>query len=567
MSKDVMANSRFAFNPVGIDIRRSTFRRPFTHKTTFDAGKLIPIYCDEVLPGDTRSFDVSQVTRMTTPITPVMDNAYLDIQAYFVPMRLVWEHTKEFFGENTSSYWTPGVEYTIPQVTAPSGGWAVGTIADYLGIPTGVGNISVNALMFRGVALVYNEWFRDENVQSPLYVNKDDTTIAGSNGSTYVTDVQKGGIPPQVAKFHDYFTSALPAPQKGPSVLLPLGDAAPVSVAGTGKGLGLVGTNIGSSEIGYASVVSGGNNISGYKSSGVQNVGTTGLSNWAGSSGAIGVSSDPAKSGLSGIADLSNATAATINELRQAFQIQRLYEKDARGGTRYIELLKSHFGVTGSDARLQRPEFLGGKRVPITMSEVAQTSSTDSTSPQGNVAAFSKTTSMDNLFNKSFEEHGYLYIFVCVRTDNTYQQGLEKMWSRKRRFDFYWPALANLGEQPILNKEIYAQGSNVVDSNGNVVDEQVFGYQEAWADYRYKPSRVSGKMRSNASGTLDVYHYADSFNSLPTLSSAFINAGSQNVARTLAVQNEPQFIMDFAAMDKATRAMPMYSVPGLIDHN
>ena len=237
MSKDILADSRFAFNPIDIDIRRSTFKRPFDHKTTFNAGELIPVYCDEVLPGDTRSFDVSQITRMTTPILPVMDNAYLDIAAYFVPMRLLWDHAKNFFGENTASYWTPGVEYTIPQLTAPSGGWSIGSLADYLGIPTGVGNISVNALPFRGVALIYNEWYRDENVQSPLYVNKDDTTLAGSNGSTYITDVQKGGMPPKVAKFHDYFTSALPAPQKGPSVLLPLGDTAPV--IGNGMTIGV----------------------------------------------------------------------------------------------------------------------------------------------------------------------------------------------------------------------------------------------------------------------------------------------------------------------------------------
>lgn len=558
MSKDILTDSRFAVNPVDLEMRRSTFNRPFGHKTTFDAGKLIPIYCDEVLPGDTRSIDVSQVTRMTTPILPVMDNAYLDIAAYFVPMRLVWDHTKEFFGENTSTYWTPQVEYTVPQVTAPTGGWAEGTIADYLGIPTKVSGLSVNALPFRSVALVYNEWYRDQNVQSPLYVNKDDTTIAGSNGNSYVTDLQKGGMPVPVAKFHDYFTSCLPAPQKGPSVLLPLGDSAPVSVYGNGKTLGL--TN-GSGNYGitffqsYSRIQPNSNALD-------KNVGTTGYTdgqNTPSNGQAMGLSTNANLSGITGTADLSSATAATINQLREAFQIQRLYEKDARGGTRYIELIKSHFGVTGSDARLQRPEFLGGKRVPISMDQVLQTSSTDTTSPQGNVAAYSLTGSYDNLFNKSFEEHGYLLVFVYVRTDNTYQQGLERMWSRKRRFDFYWPTLANLGEQAVLNKEIYATGTSQ--------DDEVFGYQEAWADYRYKPSRVSGKMRSNATGTLDAYHYASSFSSLPTLSSTFINAGKENVQRTLAVQDEPQFIIDFAAFDKATRVMPMYSIPGLIDHN
>ena len=550
MSKDVLENSRFAVNPVDIDIRRSTFNRPFTHKTTFNAGKLIPLYWDEVLPGDTRSIDISQVTRMTTPILPVMDNAYIDFAAYFVPMRLVWEHTKEFFGENTSTYWTPSVTYTIPQVTSPSGGWNVGTIADYMGIPTGVANLSVSALPFRAYALIYNEWYRDQNVQTPLYLIKGDSTTTGSNGNTYVNDVYKGGEPVPVAKFHDYFTSCLPAPQKGPAVNLPLGTTAPV--VGNGKALGLSnGSNNyvpkqgGSSSIDLGAFVTA-------------SLPTTTSGTAASTNQAFGVTTDATKSGL--IADLSTATAATINQLREAFQIQRLYEKDARGGTRYRELIHSHFGVTSSDARMQVPEFLGGKRIPINMTQVAQTSSTDSVSPQGNVAAFSLTGSSDNLFVKSFEEHGFIFIMGYVRTDNTYQQGLERSWSRTRRFDYYWPTLANLGEQAVLNKEIYCQGNSTTDN-------QVFGYQEAWADYRYKPSRVSGKMRSSATGTLDAYHYASNFSSLPTLSANFINESDANVQRTLAVSGEPQFIIDFAVRDKATRVMPMYSIPGLVDHH
>lgn len=539
-----------------IDIKRSVFDRSTQHKTTFNAGQLIPLLCDEVLPGDTFSVNTSSVIRMTTPIHPTMDNLYADIYYYYVPSRILWEHFEEFNGSNEDTFWTQPTEYEIPQIDSPTGGWSKGTIADYLGIPTGVtlkDDYSVNHLPFRGVVKVWNDWFRDQNLQTPAFLDTGDSVTTGSNGSNYISDAIGGGMPLPVAKYHDYFTSALPEPQKGPDVLLPLGESAPV--VGNGTALGLTnGTNnygIQFDNNAYARLYTG---VYG-TAVGSANVGTAvGSDNKT-----LGITEDPTKSGM--VADLSTATAAKVTELRQAFAIQRLYERDARGGTRYTEIVKSHFGVSSPDGRLQRSEYLGGKRVPINVTQVVQTSSTDSVSPQGNTAAFSLTGDVSDSFTKSFTEHGYLFCFVCVRNENTYQQGIERMWSRKRRFDFYWPALANLSEQAILNKEIYAQGT--------AEDDEVFGYQEAWAEYRYKPSRVSGAFRSNYSTSLDSWHYADYYDSLPVLSDTFIRGSKTNVDRTLAVQSsvEDQFIADFYFNIKSVRPMPVYSVPGLIDHN
>lgn len=533
-----------------IDIKRSVFDRSTQHKTTFNAGQLIPILCDEVLPSDTFVLSTSFVIRMSTPIYPTMDNLYADIYFYYVPSRLLWEHWEEFNGSNEDTYWTQPTEYEIPQIESPSGGWIKGTIADYLGIPTNVtlqDDHSVNHLPFRGVVKVWNDWFRDQNLQTPAYLDLGDSVTSGSNGTNYISDAIAGGMPLPVAKFHDYFTSALPAPQKGPDVLLPLGERAEVytgevrSIAGRSTPL----------KWSYSDDVL----VTSPTGLGINNEGSTSRN----SQNTIVNNEVYVPNNL--YADLSEATAATITQLRQAFAIQRLYERDARGGTRYTEILKSHFGVSSPDGRLQRSEYLGGKHVPINIVQVVQTSSTDSVSPQGNTAAFSLTGYSSDSFIKSFTEHGYLFGFVCVRNENTYQQGIERMWSRKRRFDFYWPALANLSEQAILNKEIYAQGTSE--------DDEVFGYQEAWAEYRYKPSRVSGAFRSNYQTSLDSWHYADYYESLPVLSDAFIRGSKTNIDRTLAVQSsvEDQFFADFYFNMKSARPMPVYSVPGLIDHN
>lgn len=535
--------SHFAENPVSLDIQRSKFKRPFQHKTTMNAGELVPVYVDECLPGDTVSMKMSSLVRMSTPIFPVMDNAFIDYYFFFVPNRLVWEHWRDFCGENRTTFWEQPTEYQIPQITAPTGGWSKGTIADYFGIPTNVSNISVNALPFRALGLIWNEWFRNENTKQPCMVNTDDTNVTGSNGTNYITDVQLGGKCPNVAKYHDYFTSALPQPQKGPDVLMPLGNEAPV-IGKEGKALFFQYYDM-SSTSGNASVSS--------SSSG--NIMSTATDN----THALRLSSDP--NTISMYADLANATGATINQLRQAFAVQRFYEKCARGGTRYRELLKTMFGVTSPDARMQVPEYLGGTRIQINVDQVIQTSSTDNTSPQGNTAAYSLTTSHNDLFTKSFTEHGYIIGLACIRTDHTYQQGIERFWSRKSKFDFYWPTFANISEQAILNKEIYAQGT--------AVDDEVFGYQEPWAEYRYKPNRVSSAFRSNYAQTLDSWHYADYYEALPHLSSDWNDETKDNIDRTIAVSEEleDQFIADFYFNSDWVRPMPVYSVPGLIDHH
>lgn len=531
-----------------IDIKRSVFDRSTQHKTTFNAGQLIPIFCDEILPGDTFSGHISSVVRMTTPIHPTMDNLYADLYWYSVPVRILWEHWKEFNGENNDTFWTQETEYEVPQIDSPTGGWDKGTIADYLGVPTKItfqDEHSISHLPFRAVVKCWNDWFRDQNLQTPAFLDIGDSTTTGTNGTDYVSDAICGGMPLPVAKYHDYFTSCLPEPQKGPDVLLPLGTEAPVRW-GPDKANPNASTQLGN----YVT-------LEGYLVDNAYHTATYGISE-----DQVGKDERTRMTGFSGLnADLSEATAATISQLRQAFAVQRLYERDARGGTRYTEILKSHFGVSSPDGRLQRSEYLGGARIPINITQVVQTSSTDSVSPQGNTAAYSLTGDISASFTKSFTEHSILLCFVCVRNENTYQQGLERMWSRKRRFDFYWPALANISEQPVFNKEIYAQGT--------AEDDEVFGYQEAWAEYRYKPSRVSGAFRSNYAQTLDSWHYADYYDSLPVLGDDFIRSSKTNIDRTLAVQSnvEDQFIGDFYFNLKSVRPMPVYSVPGLIDHN
>lgn len=550
MNRNTQAH--FAINPTNLDISRSKFTRPSTHKTTFNTGDIIPIYVDEILPGDTCKMDMSALIRMSTPIYPVMDNAYCDFYWFFVPNRLVWEHWKEFNGENNTTFWEQTTEYEIPQTTSPSGGWTKGTIADYMGIPTLIENLSISSLPFRAYCLIYNEWFRDENLKQPAMINLDDTTQTGSNGNNEIQDAQLGGMPLHAAKYPDYFTTALPEPQKGPDVLLPLGTSAPI----TGE---------------IQNVIFGNETIN----EGSLRIKTTGDAPvyYRTSSGTA--TPDPTGSTLRILipdtkgnkitneltANLAEATGATINQLRQAFAVQRLYEKDARGGTRYTEIIRAHFGVVSPDARQQRPEYLGGHRIPINIQQVVQNSSTDDITPQGNVAAFSLTTNSEHTFTRSFTEHGLLLGLAVVRTDHTYQQGIDRMWSRKKRLDYYWPSLANIGEQAILNKEIYAQGTNA--------DEEAFGYQEAWAEYRYKPNRVSGAFRSNYKTTLDSWHYADYYTSQPILGSQWINETRANVNRTIAVQDqlEDQFLGDFFFKNTMVRPMPVYSIPGLIDHH
>lgn len=546
-------NTRFALNPTNLDIARSTFRRDHSVKLSFNVGDVIPFYVDEVLPGDTFQVKTSMVVRLQTLLTPMMDNLYLDTYFYFVPNRIVWQHWRELMGENTQSAWIPTVEFSVPQVSAPAGGWSIGSIADYMGVPTGVPRLLVNALPFRAYALIMNEWFRDENLSDPLNIPVDDATLGGSNGTNYITDVVKGGMPFKAAKFHDYFTSALPAPQKGPDVTIPVSGGSNYPVQTLSKeipGSPTAPLRVKTfDEMPY--------NVIGINKSTAPQPGSV----WASQNTPSGNADFFVPTNLWAIND-GSVSAATINQLRMAFQVQKLYEKDARGGTRYIEILKSHFGVTSPDARLQRPEYLGGNRIPVNINQVVQNSATqpDGT-PLGDTAAFSVTTDVHGDFIKSFVEHGFVIGVMVARYDHTYQQGLERFWSRKDRLDYYFPVFANIGEQPILNKEIYAQGT--------AQDDEVFGYQEAWADYRYKPSRVAGEMRSKAPASLDVWHLADEYTQLPKLSDAWIREDKTNVDRVLAVTSSVsnQMFADLYIQCKATRPMPVYSIPGLIDHH
>lgn len=533
------------------EAKRSSFLQEHSHKTTFSTGQIIPIYVDgDILPGDTVEMDVAEVVRGATPIFPVMDNAYLDIMFFFVPHRLVWEHWTAFWGENNVTYWEQPTEYEIPQVEAPSGGWTEGTLADYMGIPTKVGNISVGALQGRAYCKIFNDWFRDENLMQPTMFNTDETTLTGVNTGDPITDAQKLGLPLMACKAHDLFTASLPEPQKGPAVEIPLGSLAPVYAGDRNT---WADTDKKAMTFKY---VSSGNNVTGTAMTlGVDTDGTMNAAqNFTPYYGTV------TPDNL--YADLTRATGATINALRTAWAIQEFYERQASGGSRYIEFLSNIFAVKSSDARLQRAEYVGGTRIPINIDQVLQTSSTDAVSPQGNTGAFSATMGSDSLFTKSFEEHGTLMGIAIVRTEHTYQQGIPKQFLRKKWHDYYVPQFAELGELPLTNAELYAQGSTVVNPNtGKAYDEEVFGYQEAWADYRYKLNRVSGLMRSNATGTLDAWHYADDYNALPTLGSTWIRETDQNVARTMAVQNEPQWIADFFFKAKYVRPMPIYSRP------
>lgn len=513
------------------NIPRSSFDRSHGHKTTFDASKLIPIYVDEALPGDTFNMKMHGFARMATPIHPLMDNLHYDVQFFSIPVRLIWDNWQKFNGEQDS----PGdsTDYLVPQIIPST--FTTGTLADYFGIPIGVANLEINALHHRAYALTWNEWYRDQNLQPPVVLNKGD----GPDGGSVATMA-----PLPRGKRHDYFTSCLPWPQKGESSSVPLGDVAPIS------GLGFV--NTGTTQTNVTGVNETDGTSRTYPHSYQVDIASpAGANN-------LRVEVDATNSATPQIfADLSQATASTINQLRQAFAIQKLLERDARGGTRYIEMVKAHFGVTSPDLRATRPEFLGGGSTPINVTPIAQTSSTDTTTPQGNLSAFGTASVSGMGFTKSFTEHCILLGLCSVRGDITYSQGINKMFTRQTRYDYYWPALSTIGEQAVLNREIYATGT--------ASDDLVFGYQERYGEYRYKPSTITGKFRTNASGSLDAWHLSQYFVTQPLLNATFIEDKTP-VDRVVALPSEPNFILDTYFQLKCARPMPLYGVPGMLDH-
>ena len=555
--------SHFAELP-SIDIERSMFDRSSSHKTSFNVGELIPFFIDEVLPGDTFNVTTSAVVRLQTLLTPVMDNMYLDTYFFFVPNRIVWEHWKEFMGENTKSAWIPTTEYRIPTVNWPNptqgeaNGWNVGTIADYFGIPTGVRSgptCCPSALPFRAYALICDQWFRDQNVSDPLNIPLGDAGSPGSNGDNYITDIVKGGKPFKVAKYHDYFTSCLPGPQKSAAISL-FGDKigsgsytdsfVPVSTLPVIANPWIDGSSRYPLQIGWSN-----ENKTGAISSDTYN-----------NKAALWFKSSDVATGYTPINLWANVGAMqlSINELRLAFQLQKFFEKNARAGTRYREILKEHFSVSSPDSRMMIPEYLGGHRIPLQIHQIANQSQGESDF-LGDLGAMSNTSDVHDDFIKSFTEHGFVIGVCCVRYDHSYPQGLERFWTRQNSTDFYWPVFANIGEQPVYKYEICV-GDLEKDMN-------VFGYQEAWADYRFKPNRVSGEMRPGIQNSLASWHLSDYYTETPSLSDSWIREDKTNVDRVLAVTSSVsnQVFCDFYIKNIVTRAMPMYSIPGLIDHH
>jgi hypothetical protein len=539
---------------------RSKFDRSHQLLTTINEGDLVPIYCDEVLPGDTARVSLNGLIRMSTPIYPVMDNAYMDTYFFFVPCRLLWEHWENMFGENDTNYWAEKTEYSTPKCEIGGrSGLNNGSIGDYFGLPTGVINkISVNALPARAYAMIYNEWFRDENVEAPLmlgykkedgggkcenpeeftiYANQPDKTAENNEANLYARPPAKAG------KFHDYFTSCLPSPLKNDPVEISLTGDAPV--------------------FGYSTIQDSAKTTDkiilneAWPTISTTNFENTEKAGKLTGKGTLTGGSFTAEAYLK--ADLSNVSGVSIQDLRMAIALQHIFEADARNGTRYREFLSGTWGVTSPDSRLQIPEYIGGQRIAINVNQVVQTSQTDPTTGQalGNTAAYSLTTCSKKMVDYAATEYGYIIGLAVVRVEHSYQQGLATKWTRGGRFTYYDPRLAALGEQPVYNREIYTQGTTE--------DDQIFGYQEAWADYRYKPSYVTGEMRSNYKTSLDAWHYADDYNALPRLSAEWIQEGQENIDRTIAVTSAKshQFLCDFYFTEDWYREMPIYSIPGI----
>lgn len=552
-------NNERHFNSVPeTHVSRTRFKRDQNILTTFDAGKLIPFYVDEVLPGDTFSIDTAAIIRMTTPKYPVMDDAYIDFYYFYCPNRILWDNFKQFMGEVDDKPWMPAKTYKVPKIIIRTQANAEdvvpfeGSILDYMGVPTKIYStepnrkVEINALPVRAYVKIWNEFFRDQNVGNAAVFKTDDADIdykddnkdGIENTESILQHAESGGRCLPVSRFHDYFSSCLPYPQRGPEVTIALNGNAPVKLytnekltdKATLKGSGILGTNTGSGNPYIGNVIT--------------------------ESGAITLGNQEGHEGVLGT-ELTNIEATTINQLRQAFAVQHYYEALARGGSRYREQVRALYGVSISDKTVQIPEYLGGGRYHVNMNQIVQTSGqeADNGTPIGETGAMSVTPINESSFTKSFEEHGFVIGVMCVRHDHSYQQGLERFWSRTDRLDYYFPQFANLGEQPVKKKEIMLTGTTT--------DDETFGYQEAWADYRMKPNRVSGKMRSNAEGTLDFWHYADNYNTVPTLSQEWMQEGKNEIARTLIVQNEPQFFGAIRVMNKTTRCMPLYSVPGL----
>lgn len=555
-------------------MKRTKFDRSHVYKTTFNSGKLIPVFVDEVLPGDTTRMSVNYFARLATPIKPIMDNIYLDWFFFFVPNRLVWVHWQNFCFEQEDP--DDSTDYVIPTFDSDSSteNLLIGSLWDYFGLPINTTNniTGINALPFRGVYLIYNEWFRDENLQQSVKIQKGDSNeildhsrisdqpswLFGSDGNLIA-----GYACPPRGKRHDYFTSALPWTQKGPGVSIGLAgtatlvDPSPVSGYFVQQGDDRLGAAQLEKDGSVHSVFNGTGSLS-YSRGGV----STAIVGHAAPDSLSSVTAN-AVSGSSWLsksayADLDSSSIFTINSFRTAFQMQKFYERLARGGSRYTEVLRSFFGVVSPDARLQRPEFLGSFTKMVNVNPIAQTSATDNTSPQGNLSAYGVTAAKFHGFTKSFVEHGYVFGFVCARADLTYQQGINKMWLRSTVYDFYWPTFAHLGEQAIELREIYAQGSEA--------DTSVFGYQERYAEYRYKPSQITGKFRSSVTGgNLDVWHLSQFFTNAPTLNEEFIMENPP-IRRIIAVQDEPEFLLDVGFRYTTVRPMPMFGTPGLVDH-
>lgn len=553
-------NSRFSMSAQN-DIQRSIFDRSNSLVTSFSAAKLIPVYVDEVLPGDTVTMDMSSLVRMATPVYPVMDNAYLDLHWFFVPNRLVWDNWKYFMGESKTA-WDDETDYEVPfdnVASVATDGAGYHNVYDYFGLPieatatAGAFAIPCNALFRRAYQLTWNEWYRDQNLQDPVLIDTGDTGVSSAD----LDDIPSAFRVLPVNKYKDYFTSALPQPQLGESVPI-LSQPIPVITGVKSHALSVSGV---SSDVAPLKVVG--------------NTGTLASAGYAlgvGSGGALYRTTTNAFTGnapgfFSNLYAEPALAANTINDLRLAFATQRLLEKDARSGHRYREIVKAHFGTDVGDARVQVPEYLGGAHIPLNVMQVIQQSSTaNEPSPLGETGAFSKTVHRQSMFTKSFVEHGILLGLAMVRTDHSYQQGIHRMFSRKSRLDYYWPSLANIGEQPILNKEIFANGSSA--------DNEVFGYQEAWGEYRYRPSQITGDMRQRQGVVttrtdLSQWHYGDFYESVPALSDEWVQETTENIARTLAVQDtdlSDQFIGQFYFKARWARPMPMYSIPGLADH-